>query len=142
MAFESSLWQWFRKGLRGQPNLHMVRVENSVGAGYPDVDGCYEGKAFKIELKRVSKLTRDGRIQVKFRPMQQPWLKKRWSSGGLSWLLIALGEGRNSRRFLIRGCDVDGLEDCPISHLEDISVIAENAKPIDILETACMMSFN
>lgn len=142
MAFEKSLWQWFRKGLRGQPGLHMERIENLVGGGRPDINGCYDGVVFDIELKRVHKLVHGTRVKVKFQPMQKPWLKKRWSVGGLSWLLIALGEGRSVRRFLVRGCDVEGLEDCEISHLEDISVIAENAKPIDILETACMLSFS
>ena len=142
MASEKTLWYWFKKGVRGYPGLHMVRAENSVNQGYPDVDGCYEGRAFKIELKRVKALTFEDRIKIKFQPMQQLWLKKRWSVGGFSWLLIALGEGRGTRRFLVRGCDVDGLEDCSISHLEGISVIAENAKPIDILEVASGGSFS
>ena len=53
MAREVRLWEWLRDGLRGTDGLHMRRVENLVSEGDPDVDGCWHGRYFELELKGV-----------------------------------------------------------------------------------------
>lgn len=140
MAKEKVLWQWLRRGVRGTDGLDMERVENSVANGTPDVDGCLNGAAFKIELKRVP-FRINGNVKTTFQPMQIPWITKRWKAGGNVWVLLAFGEGHTVRRYLIRGCDVAILEDCNISELDEISVVAHNATPLEVIHAAAGLSF-
>lgn len=56
MADERTLYTALRKGLldasfRRDVKIHVVRVENGVVAGTPDVNLCVEGKEWWIELK-------------------------------------------------------------------------------------------
>lgn len=153
MARENVLWKWLKRGAQKVTELHMERVENSVANGTPDVDGCWIGDCFKIELKRSPART-DGMVQIKFRPLQMPWLRKFWKCGGNGWVLLAVGEGHNVQRFLIKGCDLTD-ENFPefrrdpgsvvvqiaLSELEEISVIPANATPLQVLSAACMKSF-
>lgn len=98
---ETSLWQWLKNGTRFAKRLHMRRIENGVGSGDPDVEGCWDGVVFNTELK-VGEVDSKGIVKAKFQPLQRPWLKKRWECGGYSWLLIQI----KSDRYLIKGCDV------------------------------------
>jgi hypothetical protein len=74
MALESSLWQKVRKGgvalkLLGH-EVHLRRLENSVGTGDPDVNGCINGPhTFDIELKSEP---RPARASTPIRPKVKP----------------------------------------------------------------------
>lgn len=140
MAKEKVLWAWLRRGVKGLPGNDMERVENGVSNGTPDVDGCYNGGAYKIELKRVP-ARKNGSVKTTFQPMQIPWLERRWKAGGNSWVLLAVGEGHSVKRYLIRGCDASTLIDCSEDVLEDISVVASNATPEQVIKTASGKSF-
>ena len=141
MAKENVLWAWLRRGVKGMPGNDMERVENCVSNGTPDVDGCLNGGAYKIELKRVP--ARDnGSVITRFEPMQIPWLERRWKSGGNAWVLLAVGQGHAVRRYLIRGCDAHTLQSCDVDTLEEISVVAFNATPTQMIETASGRTFN
>ena len=48
---EAALWRRVRKGLPG----HLVRVENAVEAGTPDVNYCIDGAEGWIELKQLDR---------------------------------------------------------------------------------------
>ncbi len=137
MARENVLWRWFKHGVKDLRDLDIERVENGVARGTPDVDGCWGSVAFKIELKRVA-LTKSGVLKVKFQPMQIPWLKRRWRAGGNVWVMLAVGEGHAVARYLVRGCDTACLEDTTIREIEEISVVAPDATPKEMLEAACM----
>ena len=153
MARENVLWKWLKRGAQKLPEFHMERVENGVASGTPDVDGCWTSDSFKIELKR-SPDRQDGMVEISFRPLQQPWLRKYWKCGGNGWVLLAVGEGHNVKRFLIKGCDLTE-ENFPITRrdpgktivqisledLEDLSVIPANATPLQVLSAACMKEF-
>jgi len=154
MARENVLWKWLKRGAQKLTDLHMERVENGVASGTPDVDGCWDTAAFKMELKRSPDRT-DGMVQIKFRPLQMPWLRKYWRCGGNGWVLLAVGEGHNVKRFLIKGCDLteENFEEVrrdqgavivgiSLEELEDLSVIPANATPLQVLSAACMKEFH
>ena len=95
---EQSLWQWLKEAKRQKMKhpLHMERVENSAGAGIPDVIGCYRAVPFFLELKYCKKapvrLTTKVRFEV--RPSQWSWHDSWYRAGGESWFLIQIGAGR------------------------------------------------
>jgi len=64
---ESNLWQQIKRNVPG----HLIRIENLVGAGVPDVNACYQGSEVWIELK-VAK-----GHWVHFRTSQIAWFAKR-----------------------------------------------------------------
>lgn len=69
---ENELWADIH---RHWPNAHAVRIENSASFGDPDVNVCYKGVDFWLELK----------IEVKgsfvIRPTQLAWISKRLQAG-------------------------------------------------------------
>lgn len=149
MAIDAGLWAWIQPVWKTIKGLHYERVENSAGSGSPDVDGCYQGRAFKIELKRGETFKTNDEVEIKFRKAQPGWLKKRWLAGGNAWVLIKTGMGGSMKLYLIRGCDIGTVRTVGEKtiwrtnerHLADISVIASNAKPEDILRAAAGISF-
>lgn len=81
----------------------MRRVENLVGEGDPDVEGCWEGTYFELELKGCDRPTREGKLDFEVRQSQVVWHRKRWKCGGNLWLYIRVGKGRDVRRYLVPG---------------------------------------
>lgn len=149
MAIDAGLWAWIQPVWKTIKELHFERVENGVASGTPDVDACYKGKAFKIELKRGVTFKTNDEVEIAFRKTQPSWLKKRWSVGGNAWVLIKTGMGATMKLYLIRGCDIGTVRTVGEKslwrtnerHLADISVIVQNAKPEDILRAAAGISF-
>lgn len=96
---EHQLWDKVRSGLMDAADLKidLMRVENLVMAGPPDVNGCYRGVEFWLELKHCDKppardstaVFRDG---VGLRPEQVVWLHRRARHGGRCWVLARAGE--------------------------------------------------
>jgi penicillin-binding protein-related factor A (putative recombinase) len=78
--------------LAGQrPDL--MRVENATQSGTPDVNGCWQGVEFWVELKKVPR-PRNARTPVRvphFTPQQRAWLKTRTRHGGRAFVLIQIG---------------------------------------------------
>ena len=72
---ESRFWKKIKAGLLSAANydIHLVRVENSVCPGTPDLNGCYRGKEFWLELKV-------GRNKLS--AVQHLWANKRIAAGG------------------------------------------------------------
>ena len=143
MAKESGVWKWLRDGTKHlRRKLALERVENSVGAGRPDVNGHFEGgHTFDIELKRAKSNKTSDTVHIKWQPKQQPWLMARWAKGAMCWVLIVVDEGPNLKRFLVRGCDVGDLNTTSLSHLEEISVICPKASAADVVRTASGLQF-
>ena len=90
-------------GLRGTDGLHMRRVENLVSEGDPDVDGCWQGRYFELELKGCDRPARDGSLDFDVRQSQVVWHRRRWRCGGNVWLYVRVGKGRDVRRYLVPG---------------------------------------
>lgn len=103
MAREVRLWEWLRDGLRGTDGLHMRRVENLASDGDPDVDGCWQGRYFELELKGCDRPARDGSLDFDVRQSQVVWHRRRWRCGGNVWLYVRVGKGRDVRRYLVPG---------------------------------------
>lgn len=103
MAREVRLWEWLRDQLRGTEGLHMRRVENLVSEGDPDVDGCWNGRYFELELKGCNRPKQGGLLDFDVRQSQVIWHRKRWRCGGNVWLYARVGMGRDVRRYLVPG---------------------------------------
>ena len=131
---ETSLWSWFSKDFKKTKNLDWQRVENGAKGGTPDAEICDEGIVTWIELKVAEPRKTEGNWTTKFRPLQVPWLKRRWNKGGRCYVLIRAG----SSHFLVRGCDAGETEGThSYSDLRKLSIVnPETATPKDILD-AC-----
>jgi hypothetical protein len=141
MPFERNLWNWMREGVKplvGGRRLHICRVENAVVTGYPDVEGCYEGESFHLELKgslRPARHTTD--VSVGIDPAQVLWLERRWSVGGSCFVLLRVGSGAAVRRYLVRGdqCRVL-LGGATEDRVLGLSIVAPDSDPVWIVRAA------
>lgn len=108
MPKESGLWGWLAKAKRTlKSSLHIHRIENSVMAGMPDVEGFLEdGGQFWFELKSKDRPARPDtpvRFPMEKRQAQVRWLQKRWALGGKAFLLCQVGRGAERQIYLIPG---------------------------------------
>lgn len=124
MARESSLWQWLVKAkyepdLRGR--LDLRRVEDSIGAGFPDVDGAFVHGvhepalggfvrrgvlSFKLELKsevRPARASTPIRFKVQKRFAQLEFMQRRYDMGEAAYFFLQVGEGADAMRYLLPG---------------------------------------
>lgn len=101
MAREVRLWEWLRDGLKTVPLLHMRRVENLVSTGDCDVDGCWNGDYFELELKGCDRPVKGGILNFDVRQSQVLFHRKRWRAGGRIWIYIRVGRDRTTKRYLI-----------------------------------------
>lgn len=74
------------KWLRSLPDTYVRKISDSVNVGYPDIDGCYKGRAFYFELK-----TKVGRLTDR----QDYELKKIRAAGGRAIVVTSLEEIQN-----------------------------------------------
>jgi hypothetical protein len=87
MTLEKSLWSRLRACMAWG---HILRIENSVQEGTPDVNGCCNGIEFWVELK-VAKMPKRSSSPVRvdhFTNEQRRWLFDRVSNGGRAYLLL------------------------------------------------------
>lgn len=110
---ETQLWRWLsgaRLSLAGH-RLHLVRMENAIGSGQPDVNGCLDGVDFWIELKCCSLPKRDGLVRPRFRPTQLPWIRRRHAAGSRVAVLLQIGAGSDGERYIYRNDALPALND-------------------------------
>lgn len=91
--------------------LHMVRMENSIGSGQPDVNGCLDGTDFWLELKCCSRPKRDGLVRPRFRPTQLPWIGRRHAAGSRVAVLLQIGAGSDGERYMYHPSTLEELSD-------------------------------
>lgn len=148
MAAERNLWNWLKNGTKNMKGLHLCRIESPVTPGYPDVEGCYqggghEGGSFHIELK--AKKSRPKRATTPIRPGIRPeqiiWFKHRTLASPhlpTAWVLIRVGEKKETKVYLIAGEDVDPyIEKMTEENLGVLSKCRPDASPRDIIECCC-----
>ncbi len=82
---ETWMWRKIKAGL-APLMVDLTRIENTAGAGMPDVNCCHNGIEFWIELKIV----REGRVQL--RSSQVAWITARAGHGGRAFILAKHGE--------------------------------------------------
>lgn len=85
--------------------VDLQRLENSVGVGHPDVEGCIDGEALWIELKHEDRPKRETtKIQFKTRRSQAVWHADRCDAGfRRNWVLAQVGRGHEALLYLIPG---------------------------------------
>lgn len=92
---EQELWRCIeRAAWAAGPGVHIVRVENSLEWGFPDLDFCIAGYAGKLELKanRAWPKNPDAIVPCRgFTPQQRLWLARRVIAGGAVGLLWVIG---------------------------------------------------
>ena len=71
---ESKLWQRIKKNIT---KPHLIRVESNTINGIPDINGCWSGKEFWIELES------DKVGYPKLSKWQISWINKRIKHGGI-----------------------------------------------------------
>ena len=142
---ESKLWSWLKLGGKDfKERLHMSRVENAVGSGMADVEGCLKdletrvGIQFWIELKCESRPTNpDTKIKPRFQPGQGPWHRRRRRSGGRTFVLLQVGAGGSARRYMLPGELIPSMQKgMTEKRLEELSVITPVALHHEIIEAA------
>lgn len=92
---EKLVYHWLRSH---HPSAHWQRVENTVGTGVPDVNGCKNGVEVWVELKEGVKLS-SGIVRIKIRREQNAWLLRRHRAGGLVYLGIRV----NKHNYILGG---------------------------------------
>jgi hypothetical protein len=137
MAREVRLWEWLKDNLRGTEGLHMRRVENLVSEGDPDVDGCWLGRYFELELKGCDRPVKDGLLNFDVRQSQVIWHRRRWKCGGNVWLYIRVGKGREIKRYLIPGSLTGRVrEGVTEAQLAELSVLPCGHSATELLQQA------
>lgn len=86
---ESALWQKLKAC--SEHLAHIVRIENALELGTPDVNGCRNSVDFWIELKYVEKWPKLLYIEH-FTEKQKTWLVDRGRHGGNAFLLVHVGK--------------------------------------------------
>jgi len=122
MATEKSMYKWLLK-VKGQliafsnhtsyahysnilETFHIERVENMIGTSTPDVEGCFLGTSFHIELKQCDRPVRKTtNIKIRFEDGQTDWLTDRAKAGGACFILLQVnGKSRKyDSKYLIPG---------------------------------------
>lgn len=134
MAREVRLWEWLRDGLKPVRGLHMRRVENLVSSGDPDVDGCYRGVYFEIELKGCDRPPRNGPLKYEIRKAQEVWHNLRHKAGGNNWVYVRVGKGKDVRRYLIPGRHAGELEGADEERLLALAELDPQHDALELLE--------
>lgn len=101
---ESALWGWLKTGLnRVSLPKDVQRIENSVGLGTPDVEGCIAGGQFWVELKVAQEYVRAPEVTVHLTARQAYRALRRTAAGGSSFILVRVGSGSDMCHYLIWG---------------------------------------
>ena len=102
---EKVLWGWLRQSWKHEDGLHFRRVENSVSVGDPDVQGCFRGNYFELELKSVVRPVKEiTDLRLGVRVEQMLYHEKRHQCSGNSWFFLLVGsKGTKASRYLVHG---------------------------------------
>jgi hypothetical protein len=94
MAHESSLWKMMKKSLAG-PGRDLVRVENPIAPGTPDVNYSINGTDGWVELKEIDRWPKRPGTPVRiphYTPQQRLWIRRRVLAGGRAFVLLRVNE--------------------------------------------------
>lgn len=96
------LWKYL-EGLL-PPGCHATRIENEIGAGFPDVHYTYLEVTGTIELKDTDRLPMG---KAGMRKAQIRWIEEEIEAGGLVWILVRF----KKRYFVVSGLYAESLND-------------------------------
>jgi len=144
MATEASLWAWLRRAIFDLEDLlHIRRVENAVGLGDPDADGCFDGCCFTAELKVAPRPSRAGRLRWGHEPTlaQVEWAEARLRAGGAAAFLLQVGSHPEAKRYVLAGNHGRRLmEGVTESELASIATLVQT--PVDAIKALTLCSTN
>ncbi len=140
MARESALWDRIRDTaipalIKAGHKVDLQRLENLVGVGHPDVEGCIDSQQVWIELKSEARPKRlDTPIRPKLRASQSEWHTERAAAGfRYNWVLLQVGSGRTALLYLVPGDRYDDIKAVTEFELTELSVLSPTATPADVL---------
>lgn len=129
---ESSLWTWLSGAKRiARDKLDMHRIENSLESGMPDVEGCYNGASFWLELKSIDIPKKDTtHFNHTLTPEQISWIHTRTKAGGAVGVLIRAKPYRLllAGRWILIAQEPRTFKDF-VSYCEDVS----DEEPIEVI---------
>lgn len=98
---EKSLWTHTRKHVQEtiqkiykKAPYHIMRIENAVYSGTPDVNICVDGKETWLELKHIEEWPARDTTLVRvphFTRQQRCWLHDRCMAGGKAYVWLSVG---------------------------------------------------
>ncbi|KKM97272.1 hypothetical protein LCGC14_1169750 [marine sediment metagenome] len=92
---ESGFWRKIRNGIKNPPDTHLVRIENAIYSGTPDLSYCINGVEGFIELKYLEAWPKRESTVVRiphFRGEQRIWLHDRHIAGGRCYLCLGIAK--------------------------------------------------
>lgn len=98
---ESSFWSLVKSHVPA--GVHAIRIENTAGAGQPDVNMCRDGREVWVELK----VAHGERIEIRW--SQYVWWRARLSVVGRVRVLVRRDDGRIEMYDPMRVCELVGL---------------------------------
>lgn len=118
---ENTAWKWLRENLKGK-GRRLQRIENIVGSGMPDINGCFNGREFWIEVKAPKEPKRPSTplfgSNHKVSQEQKNWFMEQRQSGGRGYLFI----DTDQRRILIDGKFADDINTMTADEICDKSL--------------------
>ena len=140
MARESALWDRIKDTaiplfIRAGRRIDLQRLENLVGVGHPDVEGCIDAQQVWIELKSETRPKRkDTPIRPKLRTSQSEWHKTRAAAGfRYNWVLLQVGHAHAARLYLVPGDRYDDIAAATEAELTELSVVPPVATVAEVL---------
>lgn len=94
MPGETALWQHLERVCAGA-GVHLQRIEDKLSQGVPDVNGCWQGREFWIELKRLDAWPKRPQTVVRiphYTNEQRLWIRRRGRAGGNALLLVQIDQ--------------------------------------------------
>lgn len=125
---ESNAWKTLRKEAF-KPGDRVDRIENAVGAGFPDVNGCLRtsiggafGSEFWIEIKAPKEPKRASTplfgSNHKLSAEQKNWFLRQLKAGGRAFIYIET----ETKRMLLHGACAERVNDMTVQQLLDAAV--------------------
>jgi Holliday junction resolvase len=136
---ETSLWGWLKDHLKELRPLrhHVIRIENAIAKGTPDVQGTIAGTSFWCELKVAYPMAGD-KWRIKIEQSQVNFAVRQRRAGGRAWVLVrTCGKSwRDNRHYLIDGLDAHELQS-PVTgtRLAELSASAPSCAAVELLRT-------
>ena len=130
---EYNLWRWLRQTNTLGQDLHMMRIENAIERGTPDVYGCYMGWHFWLELKVADRPVRSKTpVRIQYRAGQEDWHIRHRAACGNSYVLLQVERSR----FLIPSAFAFDAP-VPLDALAERSLVSIHAKADTIIREVC-----
>jgi hypothetical protein len=106
------LWKYLQGLLPA--GCHATRIENGIGAGFPDVHYTYLEHSGTIELKSADRLPMK---KAGLRKSQIDWIKEEVEAGGTVWVVIQF----KSTIYVVNGLYAERINDHFEDGLQDIA---------------------